>query len=67
MAEQADHLMVTRKRRNEARIGRSKAKGEGEASRGEGGEDKYPLQGQTPSDFLLPSSPFFQFPPPPNH
>lgn len=62
MAEQADHLMVIRKRRKEARIGRSKTKGEGEAGRGGGGEDRYPLQGQTLSGFLLPDSPF---PPPP--
>lgn len=66
MAEQADHLMVIRKRRNEARIGRSKATGEGEERRWGGGEGRYPLQGQTPSDFLFPASPFLQFPPPPN-
>lgn len=49
MAEQADHLMVIRKRRKEVRIGRSKTKGRERQAEGEE---------------LRTDSPFLQFAPP---
>lgn len=58
MAQQADPFMVTRKRRKEARIGRRKAKGEGEAGRGEEVRTDIPFKGRPPvTSFSLPGHP----------